>query len=124
MASPSLSLNPPKRCEQQQPKTGCVGEVLGKPPLIAGASTSICTRVIFGLLRCARISTAIFESLPNPYSPLRAPAFFRISRNRVQANNPHSFEMNSVACLVCVLLCFIIPILELPLRTCHGRFLR
>jgi len=29
------------------------------------------------------------QSLPHPYSPLRAPAFFRISRNRVQASNPH-----------------------------------
>jgi len=29
------------------------------------------------------------QSLPHPYSPLRAPTFFRISRNRVQANNPH-----------------------------------
>jgi len=35
------------------------------------------------------------QSLPHPYSPLRAPAFFRIIRN--QANNPHldkSFGMN------------------------------
>jgi len=38
--------SPPKRCEQHQPKTGCVDQVLGKPPLIAGASTTICTRYI------------------------------------------------------------------------------
>jgi len=38
--------SPPKRCEQHQPKTGCVGEVLGNPPLIAGASTTIGTRFI------------------------------------------------------------------------------
>jgi len=34
----------PKRCEHQQPKTGCVGRVFGKPPLITDASTTICTR--------------------------------------------------------------------------------
>jgi len=36
--------SPPKRCEQHQPKTGCVGSVFGKHPLIADASTTICTR--------------------------------------------------------------------------------
>jgi len=34
----------PQRCEQQQPKTGCVDRVFGKPPLITDASTTICTR--------------------------------------------------------------------------------
>jgi len=37
------------------------------------------------------------QSLPHPYSTLRANTFLRISRNRVQANNPHlnkSFGMN------------------------------
>jgi len=38
--------SPPKRCEQHHPKTGCVGWVFGKPPLIADASTTICTRFI------------------------------------------------------------------------------
>ena len=36
--------SPPKCCEQHQPKTRCVGSVFGKHPLIADASTTICTR--------------------------------------------------------------------------------
>ena len=49
--------------------------MFGKHPLIADASTTICTRPnTFGLLRSARISTAIS-------APLTASAFFRISRN-------------------------------------------
>jgi len=43
---PAPLYSPPKRCEQHQTKTGCVVEVLGKPHLIAGASTTICTRFI------------------------------------------------------------------------------
>ena len=86
----------PKRCEQQQPKTGCVGRVFGKPPLITDASTTICTRFI---CRAAPLCTNLDGNLcPHPYSPLRAPAFFRISRNRVQAKNPHlnkSFGMKT-----------------------------
>ena len=38
-----------------------------------------------------------YATLPHPYSPLRANAFLRISRNRVQASNPHlnkRFGMN------------------------------
>jgi len=38
------------------------------------------------------------QTLSHPYSPLRANAFLRISRNRVQASNPHlnkSFGMKS-----------------------------
>jgi len=46
---------------------------------------------------CSALPESGRQSLPHPYSPLRAPAFFRISRNRVQASNPHvnkSFGMN------------------------------
>ena len=38
---------------------------------------------------CSALPESRRQSLPHPYSPLRAPAFFRISRNRVQTNNPH-----------------------------------
>jgi len=45
---------------------------------------------------CSALPESRRQSLPHPYSPLRAPVFLRISRNRVQASNPHlnkSFEM-------------------------------
>ena len=48
---------------------------------------------------CSALPEYRRQSLPHPYSPLRAPAFLRISRNRVQASNPHlnkSFGMNVV----------------------------
>jgi len=48
---------------------------------------------------CSALPESRRHSLPHPHSPLRATAFFRISRNRVQANNPHlnkSFGMNVV----------------------------
>ena len=48
---------------------------------------------------CSALHESRRQSLPHPYSPLRAPAFFRINRNRVQANNPYlnkSFGMNMV----------------------------
>jgi len=61
--------------------------VLGKPPLIAGASTTICTR--FNSRAAPPLPESRRQSLPHPYSPLRVPTFFRISRNRVQASNPH-----------------------------------
>jgi len=38
---------------------------------------------------CSALHESRRQSLPYPYSPLRAPAFFRISRNRVQANKIH-----------------------------------
>jgi len=53
---PASLYSPPKRCKQHQPKTGFVGSVLGKPPLIAGAST---TDSILGLPHSARISKAL-----------------------------------------------------------------
>ena len=46
---------------------------------------------------CSALPESPRQSLPHPYSPVRAPAFFRFRRNRVQASNPHldkSFWMN------------------------------
>jgi len=68
--------SPPKRCEQHQPKTGCVGSVLGKPPLIAGASTTICTRFhsraapLCPNLDCNICPTLTAHSEPLPFSEL------------------------------------------------------
>jgi len=38
---------------------------------------------------CSALPESRWHSLPHPYSPLEATSFFRISRNRVQSNNPH-----------------------------------
>ena len=38
---------------------------------------------------CSAFPESRLQSLPHPYSPLRANIFLRISRNRVQASNPH-----------------------------------
>ena len=46
---------------------------------------------------CSALPKSRRQSLPHPYSPLRAPALFRVRRNRVQVTNPHlnkSFGMN------------------------------
>jgi len=45
---------------------------------------------------CSAFPESRLQCLPHPYSPLRVNTFLRISRNRVQAINPHlnkSFEM-------------------------------
>ena len=68
--------SPPKRCEQHQPKTGCVGLVFGKHPLIADASTTICTRPssgaapLFPNLDGNLCSTLTAHSEPVPFSEL------------------------------------------------------
>ena len=38
---------------------------------------------------CSALPEPRRQSLPHPYSPIRALAFLRISRNRDQASNPH-----------------------------------
>jgi len=38
---------------------------------------------------CSAFPESRLQSLPHPYSPLRANTFLRISRNRVQASKPH-----------------------------------
>ena len=38
---------------------------------------------------CSAFPESRLQSLPHPYSPLRANKFLRISRNRVQASNPY-----------------------------------
>jgi len=38
---------------------------------------------------CSAFPKSPLQCLPHPYSPLRANTFLRISRNRVQASNPH-----------------------------------
>ena len=65
--------SPPKRCGQHQSKTGCVGSVLGKPPLIAGADTTICTRFISRSLHESRrqsLPTLTAHTEPLPFSEL------------------------------------------------------
>jgi len=69
------------------PSNSHVSAVLGKSPLN-------CRRFHDNLYQihssgCSVLHESRRQSLPHPYRPLRAPTFFRISRNRVQANNPH-----------------------------------
>jgi len=45
-------------------------------------------------LDCSVLHESRRQSLPLPYSPLRAHVFFRISRNQVQENNPHLNKTN------------------------------
>jgi len=70
-------------------------ELLNGSGLIAGASTTNLYQIHFS--GCSALPESRRHSLSHPYSPLRATAFFRISRNWVQANNPHlnkSFGMS------------------------------
>ena len=53
-----LPIVPSKRCDSASQKQAQTAQCLGNP-LIAEASTTICTRPTFGLLRFSRISTAI-----------------------------------------------------------------
>jgi len=68
--------SPPKRCEPHQPKTGCVCWVFDKPPLIADASTTICTGFISRAaplcpnLDCNLCPTLTAHSDPLPFSEL------------------------------------------------------
>jgi len=46
---------------------------------------------------CSALYESRCQSVLHPYRPLRAPAFFRISRNQVQANNP---QVSSISWLL------------------------
>jgi len=61
--------------------------------LVPSTSTSISLALHFSF---HSPTSHLPSPLPHPYTQLRAPVFCRISRNRVQASNPHlnkSFEM-------------------------------
>jgi len=61
---------PTKRCEYHQAKTGFVSWVLGKLPLIAGASRTICTRFISrAALLCPNLDGTLCPTLrPLPFN--------------------------------------------------------
>jgi len=80
--------SPAKRSDsasQKQADSAWHGSVFHNPPLIDEASTIICTRPNFR-------AAPLFPNLDCNICPtftLRANTFLRISRNRVQASNPH-----------------------------------
>jgi len=83
---PAPLYSPPKRCDQHQPKT-CVGSVLGKPPRIAGTSTTICTRFIS---RAASLCTNLDGNLDVNLCPtLTAHSEPLPLSEVVHSNNPH-----------------------------------
>ena len=93
---PAPLCSPPKHCEQHQPKNRlCWLSAWQTPPNCRRFHDNLYQIRFSG---CSALHESRQQSLPHPYSPLRAPTFFRISRNRVQANNPHlnkSFGMNT-----------------------------
>jgi len=95
---PAPLYSAPKRCEQHQPKNRLCRLSAWQTP----QTPPNCWRFHDNLYQihfsgCSALHESRRQSPPHPYSSLRAPAFFRISRNRVQANNPHlnkSFGMS------------------------------
>ena len=79
--------SPRKTLRQRQPKKGSVGLVLGKPPLIADTSSTICTRFnsrtapLCPNLDCNLCPTLTAHSEPLPFSEL--------AETRVQASYPY-----------------------------------
>ena len=66
--------------------------MLGKPPLTAGTSTTICTRFNSrDAPLCPNFYGNLCPTRAAALQPKPPPAFFRISRNRVQANNLKEF---------------------------------
>ena len=84
--------SPRKPLRQRQPKTGSDGWVLCKPPNNFQRFHDNLYQIQFS--GCSALPESGRQSLPHPYSPLRAPAFFRISRNRVQAHLNKEFWMD------------------------------
>ena len=76
--------SPPKRCEQHQPKTGCVSlcrlSIWETPPNCRRFHDNLYQAQLWG---CSALPESRRQSPPHPYSPLRASAFFGISRNPV-----------------------------------------
>ena len=103
----AIPYSPLKRCDSASQKQADTAQCFGNSPYLPKLLRWFVPDPTFGLLRKLEQPVCVYvyfpesrqQSLPHPYSPLRANTFLRNSRNWMQASNPHlnkSFGMNLV----------------------------